>query len=296
MTIGMVSVAGGGLTLVGSTPQLIAQGILKEGGYGSIGFFEFAIVGGPILALMVVFVLTIGYRMMKRVFDFPEQADPVPDAGKAEAKKPEVEGAGPRKYSRLTVLRMCISVAVLVFCVVGFIAGLWTTGVVAMAGAVICIITGCISQENVFKKLNWTAVVVLGCSFGVAAGLEQSGAGRMIAHGMLGLLGDNLTPWLLCAVLAFVACILSNFMSSTATAALLVPIAALVAAELGYNVKAVAIAIAVAINIGYTTPISTPPMTMTLSAGYRFKDYVKVGGLMNLLAYLSAIALFPLIL
>ena len=295
MTIGMVSVAGGGLTLVGSTPQLIAHGFLTEGGYGSIGFFEIAAIGLPILALMIVYVLTVGYKLMKKVFDFPEI-----DSQSAETAQAGQEGAGsadgkPVKYQRIAIVRMCISVAVLIFCVTGFICGLWTTGIVAMAGAVICIVTGCISQSKVFQKMNWTTVVILGCSFGIAAGLDQSGAGRMIAHGMVGILGENLTPWLLCAVLALVAVILTNFMSSTATAALLVPIAALVALELGYNVKGVVMSVAIAVNIGYTTPISTPPITMTLSAGYRFMDYVKVGGLFNAIAYLLAISLFPLI-
>ena len=63
-----------------------------------------------------------------------------------------------------------------------------------------------------------------------------------------------------------------------------------------YNVKGVVMAVAIAANIGYATPISTPPITMTLSAGYRFKDYVKVGGLLNLLAIVLMIALLPLIL
>lgn len=296
MTIAMVSVAGGGLTLVGSTPQLIAQGILTEGGYGSIGFFEFAIIGGPILALMVVYVLTLGYKLMKKVFVFHEVTDPIPDVAQTAQEEPADADYKLHKYTSIAIIRMCISVAVLVFCVIGFITGLWTTGIVAMVGAVICVVTGCISQNKVFQKMSWTSVVILGCSFGVAAGLEQSGAGRMIAHGMLALLGENLTPWLLCAVLALVACVLTNFMSSTATAALLVPIAALVAVELGYNVKTIVMAVAIAVNIGYATPISTPPLTMTLSAGYRFMDYVKVGGLMNVMAYLLTIALLPLIL
>jgi len=58
----------------------------------------------------------------------------------------------------------------------------------------------------------------------------------------------------------------------------------------------VLIAVAVAANIGYATPISTPPITMTLVAGYRFMDYVKFGGLFNVMAYLLVVFLFPLVL
>jgi len=95
--------------------------------------------------------------------------------------------------------------------------------------------------------------------------------------------------------LALVAVIITNFMSSTATAALLVPIAAIAALELGYDVKAAVVSVAIAANVGYATPIATPPLTMTLSGGYRFMDYVKFGGLFNVLAFILMIVLFPLV-
>ena len=118
----------------------------------------------------------------------------------------------------------------------------------------------------------------------------------MLAQGTITLLGDAITPWLLCAVLALIAVVLTNFMSSTATAALLLPIGVFSAVELGYDVRSVAMAVAIAASIGYATPMSTPPMTMTLPAGYRFMDYIKIGGLFNLLAFVLIVLLFPLIL
>ena len=288
MLIGIISVVGGGLTLVGSTPQLIAQSYLLGGGYEPIGFFELSRTGVPIFLLLVVYVMTFGHSFKKRVFDFPEVEDSIP-----EEKNYGVTAAGKKP---IDIIRMYISVAVLVFCVIGFVAGLWTLGTVAMIGAVLCVVTGCISQKQVFQKMNWTTVVIMGCSFGISAGLEQSGAGVLVAKGMVALLGDNISPWLLCAALSFVAVIFTNFMSSTATAALLVPIAAIAAMELGYDVKAAVMSVAIATNIGYATPICTPPITMTLSAGYRFMDYTKFGGLFNILAFVLVISLYPLVL
>jgi len=66
--------------------------------------------------------------------------------------------------------------------------------------------------------------------------------------------------------------------------------------ETNIDVKSVVMAVVIAANISYATPVSTPPMTMTLPAGYRFTDYIKVGGLFTILAYLLVIALFPFIL
>lgn len=289
MIIGLISVVGGGLTLVGSTPQLIAQELLIDGGYQPIGFFELALIGAPIVALLLVYIMTFGHSLKKKIFDFPEVEDPNHEMDDESDKEPE-------KRTKIEVARMLISVSILAFCIVGFIVGFWSLGIVAMVGAALCVITGCISQGTVFKKMNWTTVVIMGCSFGIAAGLEYSGAGVMIAHGMISLIGDAMSPWLLCAVLAFVAVLFTNFMSSTSTAALLVPIGAILATELGYDVRSVVIAVAIAANIGYATPISTPPITMTLAGGYRFMDYVKFGGLFNIMAYILVILLFPIFL
>ena len=287
MMVGILAVTGGGLTLIGSTPQLIAQGLLQEGGHETMSFFELSHVGLPVLLLALLYFLTIGGRLQKRVFDFPEVEE--------NSENPPAESE-PAESSSGSTARMCMSVAALVFCVIGFLSDLWTAGVVAMTGAAFCVISGCISQKAVFRKMDWTTIVIMGCSFGISAGLDQSGGGRMVAQGVINVLGSNLNPWLLCAALAFIAVILTNFMSSTATATLLIPIAVIMATELGYDVKSIVMSVAIAANIGYATPISTPPITMTLAGGYRFMDYVKVGGLLNLLAYILIVLLFPLML
>lgn len=325
MILGLVAVAGGGLTLVSSTPQLIAQALLLDGGYEPIGFFELSYIGIPVLVLLVVYVFTVGHKLKKRIFNFPEAEDEKSEDETSWNKTSEDETAsngaglgmshalsngannnasndanndasnGAVENTRKDTIKMCIAAAILVFCIVGFVSGLWSMGIVAMIGAVLCIVTGCISQERVFSKMNWTSVILIGCSFGLARGLEFSGAGSMVAQGLVGLMGEHISPWLLCASLALVTVIITNFMSSTATAALLVPIAALAAIELDYSVKAAVMAVAIAANIGYATPIATPPLTMTLTGGYRFMDYVKYGGILNILAYILIIALFPLV-
>ena len=284
LMVGIAVCVGGGITLVGSPPQLIAHAFLEENGHGGLSFFEVGKFGVPMLILLLVFFLTVGMKLQKKIFNFPEVEDTAP------AVQESVEASPPKN-----VVKMCISVGILAFCIIGFISGLWSMGVVAMVGAAMCVVTGCISQKRLFQKMDWTTVIIMGCSFGFAAGLDQSGAGRLIANGMIGILGENLNLWLLCAALALVSMILTNFMSSTAAASILVPIAAFAALEVGFDVRAAVMITAVATNIGYATPVSTPPITMTLSGGYRFMDYVKLGGLFNLLAFILIVALIPLV-
>jgi di/tricarboxylate transporter len=190
---------------------------------------------------------------------------------------------------------MCISAGILIFCIIGFLCDIWSMGVVAMFGAAMCVATGCISQRTVFRKMDWTTVIIMGCSFGFAAAIDQSGAGKMVAGGMIGILGGNDSLWPMCAALALVSMIITNFMSSTAAASILVPIAAFVAAESGLDVKSIVMIAAVATNIGYATPIATPPLTMALSGGYGFRDYIKLGGLLNILAYALVVILIPFV-
>ena len=288
MMIGILAVTGGGLTLVGSTPQLIAQGFLVDGGHGAMGFFEIARTGLPIMALLVIYYQTIGFVLQKKFFTFPEVEDaPVVPAGGGAAAAVVEE---PKNTTK-----MIISVGILVFCIVGFLNDLWSPGVVAMVGAVACVATGCLSQKQLFAKMDWTTVTVMGASFGISAGMQQSGAGALVAQTAINIMGDNVTPWLLWTTLVIISTILTNFMSSTATAALLVPIAGMLAIELGFDVKPVVMAVAVAANVGYATPVSTPAITMTLVAGYRFKDYVLLGGLFNLLAIIMLILIYPII-
>ena len=288
MMIGIIAVAGGGVTIVGSTPQLIALQYLVDGGYEPIRFWELAWTGVPILLLAVIFFQTIGLKLQNKVFNFPDVVDP-----------PKANGA--TKDDPKNVKKMWINTAILVFCIAGFLTerydwAFWSLGGISMVGAILCIVTGCIKQHRVFERMDWTTVVIMGCSVAISAAIRDSGAGRLIADTVINILGDSMTPWLLCAVLALLAMVLTNFMSSTATTALLVPIAASLARELGFDVKSFVMVIAIAGNIGYATPVSTPPITMTLVGGYRFKDYVKVGGLFNLMAYILLILLFPLVL
>ncbi|PWM38004.1 MAG: hypothetical protein DBX66_04500, partial [Clostridiales bacterium] len=72
MAVGFASIAGGGCTLIGSTPQLLAQGILEEGGYPACGFFDYAAAGIPKVLILLAYFLTVGYWLGKRVFDFEE--------------------------------------------------------------------------------------------------------------------------------------------------------------------------------------------------------------------------------
>lgn len=287
MALGFAAVAGGSCTLVGSTPQLIAQGILEETGCNTMGFFDLAFVGVPKVLVIALYFSTIGYWLQKKVFNFPEREDKIPEGESNVNKGDDNTNEKTSYYERI---KKIIPVTVMFFCVIGFVTQIWTVGTVALLGAVICVLTGCISLEKAFNKIDWATVIILGSSITYAKGLDVSGGGEMIAKWVIGLLGVNPSPVLVLCLLAGVAAILGNIMSQTATTAMLTPIGITMALKLGIEPTTIAIAIVSGANVAYMTPVATPPITMTLVAGYRFLDYVKVGALLNVFAFLTTVA------
>ena len=283
MVIGIAAVTSGGLTMIGSTPQLLAQTNVTGLGLEPFGFFDIAILGAPIIILLIIFYLTVGHKILDKMGE-----DARDEKMRVAASSQVVTMPHPSK--------MWIVLGVLIFCIIGFMTSLWTLGTVALIGASICIVTGCITQRRVFETMDWNSVVIIGGSLGLSAGLAYSGAGQMIAEGAVNVLGADASPWLVVSLLALIAVVLGNFMSSTATAALFIPISISIALQMNIDVHSVVLAVVIACNISYATPVSTPPMTMTLSAGYKFTDYLKFGGLFNLLSYILIIMLFPFVL
>ena len=100
----------------------------------------------------------------------------------------------------------------------------------------------------------------------------------MIADKVIGLLGANPSPYLLTFVVFMLCCVLTNFMSNTATTALMVPICVSIANRMGADPSAVLMACVIGGSCAYATPIGMPANTMVVTAGgYTFKDYAKAG-------------------
>lgn len=283
MAIGFAANVGGGMTLVGSTPNVIGQGLLADNGLEVMNFFDLTLGSIPRLLFMIVFYATIGYTLQKKVFTFEESYDDV-----SSAKNPEDEE--PR-----SVPKMIISAGILVFAVVGFVAGFWTVGTVAMVAALLCVLTGCISLKSLYARMDWNTVWVLAGSLGFAAGISESGAGQLIADFFIGLLGADISMFKLLLVFTLISVLLGNVMSSTATMAMLGPIAISMCASLGFAAKPVIMAIIWALNLAFLTPTATVPVTMTLQGGYRFLDYTKIGSILTVGCLILTVAVYPFV-
>ena len=280
MAVGLASVVGGNCTLAGSTPQLTAQAILQTtDSVRELTFWELGKVGFPLVIVLALYYLFIGIRLQKKVFDFPEVEDPAPS------------GDGGQVRSKAKCITVCL---IMLGCVAGFTAGVFSFGTVGAIAAALCILTGCISFDKAFKSLDWNTICVLGGAMGISTALNKSGVVQAVADMIISAFGSGANPVTICLVLLVTSAGLGNIMSHTATAAVLTPLAISLGTGLGVDPIPYVVTVVIGCNLAFATPVATPPLTMTMVGGYRFTDYTKVGGLYNLLSLIAAALLIPL--
>ena len=160
----------------------------------------------------------------------------------------------------------------------------------AVAGAIICVITGCLTEKEAYAGIDWVTIFLFAGMLSVATAMDKTGAGKMIVDVVVGFMGSSPNPYVLCAVLFLIANVLTQFMSNTASAALLAPIGISIAQNIGCDPKPVLMSLGIAASMAFATPMATPPNTLILGAGnFTFNDYVKIGVPMCILSWIITV-------
>ena len=298
---GMASAIGGAATLVGSTSQLTANSVLMgyEGYEAGLGLFDQTKLMLPMCLIMIIYFATIGYPLCKKVLK-PES----PDFDKGNYYAELAEKSGDEETDKIPAWKGKMSVIVLLLCIVGFILTGFDAfdpyldvGIIGLLGATILIVSGCMPLKKTLAEMDWNTIVILAAAQGFAKGLDVSGGGKVIAEFVLNLFGgQNASTAVLMVVGVIVTTVLTNFMSNTALAAMMTPIYIEIAMQLGISPIPFVIAIgAVATNLACATPVGTPACTQTLPAGYKYMDYVKIGGPLCIILMLVAAFLSPVL-
>lgn len=281
MAVGFAATMGGNGTLIGASTNMTGSASLQATTGQSLQMFTMLPITVVLIAVMILYYMTVGYRLEKRVFQFPDPNDIA-----AEDKGTEHD-FHPRKAAIVTVAFF--------FMMASFLAGLWDFGTVSMVSAAACVVSGCISWKKALENVDWSTVVVVGSSLALASAMNTSGGGLRIAEALLQLCGgENASPMLMLGVAIVSSSLISCFMQNNAVVAVLIPIFCTIATVIGSNPLAFAVAIICGCNICYGSPISTSPITMTLVGGYRFNDYVKVGGILQILTIIAALIVMPI--
>ena len=162
--------------------------------------------------------------------------------------------------------------------------------------APVMVLTGCLRNvEDAYKTINWESIVLIAAMLPMSLALEKTGASAMISSGLVSYLGD-FGPIILLAGIYFTTSLLTMFISNTATAVLLAPIALKAALDIGVSPYPFLFAVTVAASMCFASPFSTPPNALVMSAGkYTFMDYVKVGLPLQVIMGIVMVVVLPLL-
>ncbi len=167
--------------------------------------------------------------------------------------------------------------------------------------AVVCagllmVITGCFRNvEAAYKTINWESIVLIAAMMPMSVALEKTGTSALISHSLVASLG-SLGPTVLLAGIYFTTSLLTMFISNTATAVLMAPIAMTSATELGISPYPLLFAVTLGASMCFASPFSTPPNALVMHAGeYTFSDYIKVGLPLQVIIGVVMIFMLPLL-
>jgi di/tricarboxylate transporter len=189
--------------------------------------------------------------------------------------------------------RAAIALVILVAVVGVSATGLVPILVAALLGAVAMVVSGCLSIEEAYESIDWRVVFLLGGILPLGAALRDSGAAQWIADTVLGPLAGA-GPVVVLAGLYLVTAVLTESMSNNAAAVILAPIAFSIAGSMEVDPRPFLVAITFAASTSFATPVGYQTNTMIYApGGYRFADYLRVGGPLNFIFWGLAVALIP---
>ena len=203
-----------------------------------------------------------------------------------------------KDFSQVLKWKKVLSLVILIVTMIGMIfeeelgIKLCITGCV---GAVLLLLTGVISEKDALKSIDLKTIFLFGGTLSLAKALETTGAGKLIADRVIGALGENPSPVVFTFAVFILCCIMTNFMSNTATTAMMAPICVSIAQGMGADPRAVLMACVIGGSCAYATPIGMPANTMVVGAdNYKFMNYVKAGMPLIVIATVISMILLPI--
>ena len=281
MPLAFAAGLGGTITLIGTPPNILANVALKAAGMPELqfGFFEYAWIGIPITIAGIVYMMFIGKYLLPK------------DSGTLNLEIDE------EILENETSTQKQIICGIIMVGVIGSMAtGIVPLEIAAVVGAVIAVLTGCLTEKQAYNSIDWVTIFLFAGMIPVATAMNTSGAGKLIAEATVKMLGGDPSPYMVTAVLFVLAVVLTQFMSNTASKALLCPVGIALSAQMGASPKAVLMAILIASSCAFASPVGTPPNTLVLGpGGYKFMDYLKAGTGLVAVCLIVSIIVIPIV-
>lgn len=256
MSLAFFASLGGTITLIGTTPHIVVNGMLADMGLRGFGFFEYAKIGVPLIIAGMLYMLTIGTKLLP-----DNKIEESEDFEKAEKNKSDMIKVG------------IIFIAIIV-CMATKVIPMHVAGVL---GAILVVLTGCLDVQEAIDSFSVTTIFLVGGIFPLSMALVDTGAAEYFVN-ILSPLLDGLSPFLLLGAIGLIQMIITQFLLNSSATVLMLPISIMLCEASGINPLAGAMIVSVCASGVFTTPFGTGPNLLVWEAGgYTFKDYFKCG-------------------
>lgn len=186
-----------------------------------------------------------------------------------------------------------------IFCLVLMVALMLTDEIPNPIAAIIaCLLMGkfrCINAESAYKAIHWPSIILIVGMMPFALALQKTGGVDLVVKGLMDVAGGE-GPYLMLGCLFVMCAAIGLFISNTATAVLMAPIALAAAKSMGVSPYPFAMVVAMAVSAAFMTPVSSPVNTLVLGPGkYSFSDFVKIGVPFTILVMVVCVLLIPVL-
>jgi di/tricarboxylate transporter len=194
----------------------------------------------------------------------------------------------------LRLEKMKISILIMATILLPVILGWVPIYIAAVVGAALMVLSGCLTMEEAYRQIEWKAVFLIAGMLPLGTALDQTGAAKLIAEGVVGLVGP-FGPHAVMAGLVALTFLATCFVPTAALVVLMAPIVLSTSANMGLSPHTFMMAIAMAASASFMTPISHPANILVMGpGGYRFLDYLKIGGLLTIVILAIIIVVLPI--
>lgn len=271
------------LTLVGAASNVSTAGLIEDMGIKFLSFFELGKVGLPLCILFLIYFLTIG----KKLLTPGDSSDP-------EYLVEYTKRENPEQFDKVRGT-LCVVILIVLLVAMALANSEWPMYFVAAIACVLLIGTGCISEKDAMRAVDWPTLFIVGGMSAVSKAMMASGAGEMVTNSVVKVLGAHPNKLLFLFFVFLVTMILTNMMMNTSTVVLVTPLFIPIAVTMGINPVAIGVAICVAASAPFLTPVGSGTNTLIIKPGnLGFRDFFVPGIGLSIVMLIGSMILIPI--
>ncbi|MGL6201165.1 MAG: SLC13 family permease [Lachnospiraceae bacterium] len=285
MVMSLTTSFGGTITLIGTPPNMLAKAALEGADAGTFAFFDFAWVGVPCAIIGTIVVLLLYKKLI------PAYIVEQPTTQHEVSEEVAVDPVLKRKQIITTVVFIVFILGIIFEKLTGL-----SSSIIGILCVCVLIVTRVISEKKAYQSINWGTTFFIVGILTLSDAMMSSGASEMLANAAMSILGENPNPLFLTGFVYLLSAALTQFVSNTGAAGLLLPVGLSVALGIGADPRAVVMAIVMGCNSSFLTPMATPANTLIVDdAKLHFTDWLKAGLPLLIVTFILCILILPTI-